>query len=97
MYFQPTKCSNLRISRKRISSYRSYSINGIDVEVVSTEKDLGVVIVNDTSWEDHVLMIVAKANRLLGFMRRSCAVFLSSVALSYGHLSLLSAIYSKKK
>ena len=77
-----------------MSPYRSYSTNGINVEVVSTEKDLGVVIVNDTSWEDHELMIVAKANRLLGFMRRSCAVFLSSVALSYGHLSLLSAIYS---
>ena len=57
LYFQPTKCSNLRISRKRISSYRSYSINGIDVEVVSTEKDLGLVIVNDTSWKDHILMI----------------------------------------
>ena len=41
LYFQPSKCSNLRISRKRISPYRSYSINGIDVEVVSTEKDLG--------------------------------------------------------
>ena len=34
LYFQPSKCSNLRISRKRISPYRSYSINGIDVEVV---------------------------------------------------------------
>ena len=34
LYFHPTKCSNLRISRKRISPYRSYSINGIDVEVV---------------------------------------------------------------
>ena len=48
MYFQPTKCSNLRISRKCISPYRSYGINGIDAEVVSTEKDLGVVVVNDT-------------------------------------------------
>ena len=79
LYFQPTKCSNLRISRKRISSYRSYSINGIDVEVVSTEKDLGVVIVSDTSWKDHILMIVAKANRLLGFIRRSCAGIVGSV------------------
>ena len=34
------------------------------MEVVSTEKDLGVVIVNDTSWKDQILMIVAKANRL---------------------------------
>ena len=89
LYFQPTKCSNLRISRKRISSYRSYSINGIDVEVVSTEKDLGVVIVNDTSWKDHILMIVAKANRLLGFIRRSCAGIVGSVPLLRLHCSLV--------
>jgi len=57
LYFQPTKCSNLRTSKKRISPYRSYtcSIYGIDVEAVSTEKDLGVVIVNDTSSKDHIL------------------------------------------
>ena len=79
--FKPTKCSNLHISRQRISPYRSYNINGIDVEVVSTEKDLGVVFVNDTSWKNHILTIVAKANRLLGFIRRSCAGIVGSVAL----------------
>ena len=81
LYFQPTKCSNLRISRKHISPCRSYSINGIDVEVVSTEKDLRVVVVNDTSWKNHILMILAKANRLLGFIRRNCAGTVDSVAL----------------
>ena len=90
LYFQPTKCSNLRISRKRISPYRTYSINGIDVEVVSSEKDLGVVIVNDTSWnEDHILMIVARANRLLGFIRRSCTGIVGSVALLRLYCSLV--------
>ena len=49
--FQATKCSNQRIFRKRISPYRSCSINDIDKEVVSTKKDLGLVIVNDTSLE----------------------------------------------
>ena len=88
-YFQPTKCSNLRISRKRISPYRSDSINGIDVEVVSTEKDLGVVIVNDTSWKDHIFTIVAKANRLLGFIRRSCAEIVGSVPLLHLYYSLV--------
>ena len=113
LYFQPTMCSNLRISRKRVSPYRSYSINGIHVEVVSTEKVLGEVVVNDTSWKDNILMMVAKANRLLGFIRRSCTAIFGSVALlrlycslvrstfaialSYGHLSLLSAIYSQLK
>ena len=48
LHSKPTRCSNLRISRKRISPYRSYGINGRDVEVVSTERHLGVVIVNDT-------------------------------------------------
>lgn len=42
LYFQPTKCSNLRIPRGRTSPYGSYSINGIDVEFVSAEKDLGL-------------------------------------------------------
>ena len=79
LFFQPTKCSNLRMSGKRIRPYPSYSINGIDVEVVSTEKDLRVVILNDTSWKDRILMIVAKANRLLGFIRRSCAGIVGSV------------------
>ena len=41
LYFQPSKFSNLRISGKRVSPYRSYSITGINVEVVSTEKRFG--------------------------------------------------------
>ena len=86
LYFQ---CSNLFISRKRISPYRSYSINGIDVEVFSTEKDLGVVIVNDTSWKDHILMILANANSLLAFIRRSCAGIVGSVPLLRLYCSLV--------
>ena len=39
------------------------------------------MIVNDTSWKDLVLMIFAKANRLLGFIRRSCAGIVGSVVL----------------
>ena len=44
-------------------------------------KDLGVVVVKDTPWKDHMLMTVAKANKLLGFIRRSCAGIVGSVAL----------------
>lgn len=33
---------------------------GIDLEVQS-EKDLGVMIVKDTSWKEHIVTIVAKA------------------------------------
>ena len=81
MYFQPAKCKNVRISRKRVSPPRTYSLNGIDLEVVKSEKDLGVMIVNDTSWKEHIVTIVAKANRMLGFLKRNCAGLVDSNAL----------------
>ena len=36
-FFQPTKCVNLRISRKRISPPRTYSLNGISLKLVKAE------------------------------------------------------------
>jgi len=91
-FFQPTKCSNLHICRKRlkVSPPRSYSLNGINAEVVISEKDLGFVIANDTSWKDHIVMIVAKANRMLGFLKGNCAGIVgSSTVLLRLHCSLV--------
>ena len=41
LFFQPTKCSNLRISRKRLSPPYSYVLNGVNVEVVTRMTSLG--------------------------------------------------------
>ena len=40
-----------------------------NVEVVTSERDLGILISNDTSWKDHIVMIVAKANKMQGFLK----------------------------
>ena len=45
--------------------------------------------VNDTSWKDHILMIVAKAYRLLAFIRRSCLGVVGSVSLLRLYCSLV--------
>ena len=42
-------CSNLRIFRKRLYPVRTYIVVLTDVEVVVSEMDLGIVILNDTS------------------------------------------------
>ena len=81
LFFQPTKCVNLRISRKRISPPRPYSLNGISLKVVKAEKDLGVLISSDTTWKDHIAMVAAKANKMLGFLRRNCAGLVNREAL----------------
>ena len=78
----------MRISRKRLSP-RSYVLNGINVEVVTAEKDLGIMIANDTSWKDHLVMIVAKANRMLGFLKRNCAGIVGSMVLLRLYCSLV--------
>ena len=88
-FFQPTKCSNLRISRKRLSPPRSYVLNGINVEVVTAEKDLGIMIANDTFWKDHFVMIVAKANRMLDFLKRNCTGIVGSTVLLRLYCSLV--------
>lgn len=62
LLFQPTKCVNLRISRKRIDLPRTYLLNGISLKVVKAEKDLGILISSKTTWKDHIVMVVAKAN-----------------------------------
>ena len=80
-FFQPTKCVNLCIYRKRNSPSRNYSLNGIKLEVVKAEKDLGVLISSAMVWKDHIIMVVAKANKMLGFLNRNCAGLVNREAL----------------
>ena len=42
LYFQPAKCKNVRISRKRVSQPRTYSLNGIGLEVLNLKRILGL-------------------------------------------------------
>lgn len=75
MHFQPSRCKNERISRKHVRPPHTYSLNGIGLEMVKSEKNLRVMIVNDTSWREHIVMIVAKANRMLGFLKKIALVW----------------------
>ena len=54
MNFQPSKCENLRVSRKRISPVHSYSLDSTSLKVVSSVKDLGVMVTKDLAWSNHV-------------------------------------------
>lgn len=72
------KCVVMRISRKRISSVPSLAVSpyvagGCALAVVPSQKDLGVTITNKLTWNVHIECVVAKANRMLGFLRRNCA------------------------
>ena len=75
--FNIKKCEVLRISRKRFSPAPSlavspYILGGSALTVVSSQKDLGVTVSCTLKWGLHVSIVVANANRTLGFLRRHC-------------------------
>ena len=39
---------------------------------VRNEKDLGVIRKNDFTWEQHILVVVSKANKMPGLQRTTC-------------------------
>ena len=73
LFFQPAKCENLRVTRKRNSPSRAYILNGVTLKRVESVRDLGVQVTQDLSWNERVRNIVSKANKVLGFLRRHCS------------------------
>ena len=65
--FNAGKCGVLKIREKL--KYK-YSLNGIYLEEVNQQKDLGITISNDLSPRSHIINIVKKANQRVGMIRR---------------------------
>ena len=72
MRFQPVKCNMVQLTRKHLNKIQaSYTLEGAVLENVDSIKNLGVTITNDLRWNTHISNICTKANRTLGFMRRT--------------------------
>ncbi|XP_076461708.1 uncharacterized protein LOC143294162 [Babylonia areolata] len=73
--FHPDKCSQLSLtrSRKLVNANTKYSLHGHTLERVSSVKYLGVTLLN-LYWGVHVDNVCARANRMLGFLRRHMKV-----------------------
>ena len=74
----PQHCRKIRlilqISRKKIpaTSNRSYTLDGHQLECVSSIIDPGITITSDLSWSRHTDVTVAKANKTFGLLKRIC-------------------------
>ena len=62
---------------------------GSRLEVVQTTTDLGVVITNNLKVSDDISAVVAKANRMLGFIKRDCTGDLNKDALKLLYVLLV--------
>ena len=83
LFFNLGKCESSRFSRKRNSPVPSleetpYTPGGHTLTVVPSQKDLEITVTNKLSWSPDTSLIVAKANRLLGFLRRNCSTYVGT-------------------
>ena len=76
--FHPDKCHVLTLGKfENIRHSQRYRIYGNELDHVFDEKDLGVTIDSDLTFEEHISLKVKKANMMVGLIRRSFS-FLSS-------------------
>ena len=69
--FHPDKCHVLTLGKHwNIVHAHPYSLGGNQLEHVFVEKDLGVLIDSDLTFEEHISKQVKKANSILGVIRR---------------------------
>ena len=70
--FHPDKCHVLSLGKIENTAHtHRYSICGKEMEHVGEEKDLGVVIDSELSFDEHISAKVNKANAMVGLIRRT--------------------------
>ena len=89
LVFNQLKCKCMRVTRKTQPVTYPYQIKDKQLTTTTVEKDLGVWIASDFTWTKHVLERCAKANKLLGFVRRSSGEITNSKTRHMLYLSVI--------
>ena len=84
--FNPAKCNHLSF-KSRIST--QYYIAGSQVPIQETQKDLGILISSNLTWDLHISCIVSKAYKILGLLRRSFSKLHNPTAKKCLYISLV--------
>jgi hypothetical protein len=98
--FHPEKCKKLHVGRPGECPDRTYSLMGTILQECDVEKDIGVYVDKDLSFDKHISEKVKKANSMFAVIRRSFQHLDSKTfvplykALVRSHLDYASTVYS---
>ena len=103
--FHPDKCKHIHITRERGDpiDHRYYLIQGKDLELIESEKDIGVHIDPNINFDKHISAISNKANAMFAMLRRAFQYIDKETfiplykALVRTHLDYASSVYSPYK
>ena len=71
MDFNSKKCKIMKITKKQGPLTNRVHLSDTVLEKVKEFKDLGLLTNNGLSWNSHIDMITAMANRMLGLIKRT--------------------------
>ena len=91
--FNQLKCKYLRVTRKTQSIIHEYTIKNRGMSTTTMEKDLGILVAADLTWTNHILERCARANKLLGLVRRSSADISNVRARRTLYLSIVRPVF----
>ena len=69
-----------------------YYLNGKPVAVITTHRDLGVVVSSDLKWKSHYEVVLSKAHKILGLLQR---VFSSALCVKAKKVLYISLVRSQ--
>ena len=72
MKFNSKKCKYLAFSRKKNIVDSVYTLNGSQIMTVTTEKTPNVDVSTKLSWNNYIDIIISRANKMLGMIKRTC-------------------------
>lgn len=67
-------------------------MNNSNLMIVSQIKDLGILLSNDLSFNNHITIMSNKALGLFGFIRRNCLKFKNLICFKLLYCSLVRSI-----
>ena len=67
----------------------AYQMNSTVSSRVEKEKDLGVSVNKNLSWNDHICAITAKGNKMLGLLKRTCPLLTNTTVRRTLYLTLV--------
>ena len=77
------------LGKIKVYDIHEYHLGDVILQRVQEEKDLGVTISSNLSWDLHVTRIVLKANRMLGLLKRTCPLITDIKVRMTLYLSLM--------
>ena len=72
MSLNHSKCGLPRITRNSQPIHYSYNVEDNLIKTINKQKDLGVIVSKDLKWSLNVQAVSNNANKMLGFVKRSC-------------------------